>query len=420
MADTPATPVATGASPGGLSETTVAGTPVSSYRWTIVGLLTGNNFAMVVTGLSLGLLLPDITDSLGLTDLQGGWLSAAMRIGTIGMAFPAAIFLSKYSPLRLSILSAFLGGLFTLGHGVASSFAVLFLVRLGFGLSYAARVPARTLLMQQWFPLREIVVVNGIVIGLTGIAEAFALNVTPLLLDVTGSWRTTYYIFGAGSLAVFALWLVAGRERSTPEFQQRVLAEGKLPVGALFKYPVLWFVGLGSIGTGLGWWTFATFWPTYMLEEHSFSLARSGFVFSLMSIGMIPASVGAGFLAKRIQARYSLLAASGIIMTVSLVGLVLTTNIWLLVALALIGGGGFAFVPIAVTIPFEIPGIQPREVAVASTMIMTLMMVGGVIGPVIAGAISDATGSMYMALFVCALTPLTLVVFPAFARTRAA
>ena len=419
MADAPILPLDSGARTRGAAETTVAGAPVAGYRWAIIGLLSGQNWAMTVTGISLGLLLPDITDSLGLTNLQGGWLSAAMRIGSVVTGFPAAVFLSRYSPLKLSIVSTFLGALFTFGHGIAPGFAAFFIARLGFGMSFAARFPARTLLLQHWFPLKEVVLANGVVIGMTGVAEGLTLILTPLLLDATGSWRLTYHLFGACAFLVFVLWLVAGRERTTPAFQARVRAEGKPPLRSLFRYRELWLVGLGSLGAEAGWWTYATFWPTYMLEEHSFSLARSGFLFALISTGMVPASIGVGFLAKVVRSRFLLLAGCGVLMAGSLVGMTLTTHMGLLAVFALLAGASWAFIPIAFSIPFEIPGIQPREVAVGSTMIVTLLLVGGVIGPIMGGALSDTTGSLHVALVVCGLMPLTLVLFPAFVRRQA-
>ena len=162
------------------------------------------------------------------------------------------------------------------------------------------RVPARALLVQQWFPLKEMPLVNGLVVGLTGIAEAFVLTMTPVILALTGSWRDTYFIYGVVTAGAFLVWVLFARERSTPEFQERIRSEPGLPYRALFRYKEIWMIGLASAGATFGWFAFATFWPTYMLETNDVSLTRSGFLFSLISIAMIPSSMAVGFMASRV------------------------------------------------------------------------------------------------------------------------
>lgn len=395
---------------------TLAGSTISSYRWAIVGVMVAGNWSMTITSLALGLLLPSISVSLNLSDLQGGWLGSSLRLGNVVMALPAAMLLSQANPIRISTISMFLASAFTFLHGLAPSYLVLLIARIGFGLTFTMRVPARALLVQQWFPLKEVPLVNGLVVGLTGIAEAFALIMTPVILSLTGSWRDTYFIYGVVTAAAFLVWVLFARERSTPEFQERIRSEPGLPYRALFRYKEIWMIGLASAGATFGWFAFATFWPTYMLETNDVSLTRSGFLFSLISIAMIPSSMAVGFMASRVGRRREILAACGILMTAGFIGMIATTQMWALVIFAIMGGVAWSFTPLAISIPFEISGIKPREVAVGASVVTTLMMGGGVLGPVTTGAISDATGSLSTALLVCALTPLTLVLFSAFLR----
>ena len=403
----------------GPAQGTLAGFPVSTYRWTIAAAMVAANWSMAVTSLSLGLLLPAITESLRLTDLQGGWLGSSPRFGSVLMALPAALFLSRLNPMRLSVVSLFLSALFTFLHGMAPSYLVLLVARVGFGLSFSVRVPARVLLVQRWFPLKEVPLLNGIIVGLTGVAEALVLTMTPVILVLTGSWRQTYYIYGLIAVATFLFWLLLARKRSTSEFQEQVRSDPGLPYKALFRYSHLWWVGLGTAGATFSWFTFATFWPTYMLEAQGFSLTRSGFLFSLISIAMIPSSMIIGFYASRIGKRRAILGSCGVLMAVSFVGMLGTTQMWALVLFALMGGVAWSFMPIAMSVPFEIHGIKPREMAVGSSIVMTLMMGGSILGPVVTGAISDATGSLYKALLVCSFMPLSLVLFSLPLRERA-
>ena len=74
-------------------------------------------------------------------------------------------------------------------------------------------------------------------------------------------------------------------------------------------------------------------------------------------------------------------------MTAGFIGMIATTQMWALVIFAIMGGVAWSFTPLAISIPFEISGIKPREVAVGASVVTTLMMGGGVLGPVTTGAI---------------------------------
>jgi hypothetical protein len=54
-------------------------------------------------------------------------------------------------------------------------------------------------------------------------------------------------------------------------------------------------------------------------------------------------------------------------------------------------------------LPFEFPGIQPREVAVMASLIRVLMGVGFASGPMLIGWVAAWTGSLQTGLFVLGL-----------------
>ena len=392
--------------PGG---TTVAGATVSSYRWVIIAALVAGTWAMTLPSLSFGLLLPAIEEALDLSRIQSGFLGSSLRIGNVLITIPAAVILSRFNPVRMAILSIGLGAAFTFLHGLAPVFAVLVIARLGFGLSFSLRVPARALLAQQWFPLREIPLVNGLTIGLGSIAEVVALALTPFIVEAT-SWRITYHIYGLFGVGVMLFWVFFGRRRETPEFQERIKAAGRGAIRKVLRNRTLWLIGVGTMGAALGWWAFAVFWPTYMLEKNDFSLQRSGFLFSLLSVGTIPASIFIGLIGSRIRRRAPLIAVSGLAMAGGSFGMLLTTEMWLLAPLALLVGVSWGHLPISLSIPYEIPDFQPRDVVIGLSMITTLLMTGGILGPLVAGAINEITGSLLLALFIASAAPLSMTV----------
>ena len=61
--------------------------------------------------------------------------------------------------------------------------------------------------------------------------------------------------------------------------------------------------------------------------------------------------------------------------------------------------------PVLEVLPFEFPGIRPREVAVATSLIRTCSGLGFAVGPMVIGLVAQRSGSLETGLFVlCALT----------------
>ena len=61
-------------------------------------------------------------------------------------------------------------------------------------------------------------------------------------------------------------------------------------------------------------------------------------------------------------------------------------------------------------IPFELPGIRPREIAVAIAFLQTTLFIGSGFGSVLAGVVQEATGDLQMGLMVTGLFPVLMTV----------
>ncbi|MBI3744832.1 MAG: MFS transporter [Chloroflexi bacterium] len=389
---------------------TMSGATVSRYRWVIVAALVAGSWSMSVPSISFGVMLPRISDTLHLSDLQKGWLGSSLRIGNVLVTVPVAMYFSRFNPVRLTAITLAFSALFTFMQGLAPAFAVLFVARMGFGLSFSMRTPARAIIAHQWFPLNEIAFMNGLTIGLGSIAEATTLALTPLILGATDSWRATYYIFGSFVVAVLAFWLLFARSRqsATREAEERLV--GPVSLRRVMRYKEVWLIGLGGMGASYSWWVFGTFWPTYMLEQHGVSVKQSGWLFAMNSTGTLPASLLLGLLASRLGHRRLILVGCGLLMFGASLGLLATTSTPLLAVLMFCAGMGWGYMPVAQAIPYELPGLEPRGIAVALSIQTAMLFMGGVLGPVMTGAISDTTESLRAALTVGAVSPLLLVV----------
>ena len=385
-----------------------SGVPLSGYRWVMAAGMVMSNWAMVIPALSFGILLPEIRQTFPMSDTQAGWLSSSVRIGNIVLILSSVFIFARLNPLRLFSATVLAGAVLTFVMASAVNFWIFAIARFAFGASASARTPARPLLTQQWFPLREIPKVQGLVFGLSGLAEFLALSMTPFLLSATGSWRAVLYIYGGVGSVIFIAWTLSARERITPDYIEKSKAPKNFSIGSVWRYRDLWYLGLGAFGVGFGWFVFSTFWPTYMHDTHGIPLKRTGAVIGTFSLAQVPAGLLMGLLAAKVRDRRPILVACGLGMAGALIGLTLVTQTWALVLLCLLGGSCWCFMPILLSIPYEIPGIDLSNVSAGIALVTTIHLAGGIVGPVAAGALSDGVDSLFAALIVSACMPVVL------------
>ena len=381
----------------------------STYRWVVLGTwITSHVVAFVIFSV-LGILLPSITEEMGLSPAQQGLLGSSAQWGSMVLAVPLALWGSRYSPKLLTTVTLALGAALVFLQGWAPSFLLLLMARLAFGMTLTARRAAFALLTQQWFPPREFVLANGVVNAFFGATMGLGYIVTPLILGASGgSWRTTLYVFGFLSLAMVLLWLLLGRERVTSEYRQRAVSQERSPLWSILRYRQLWLCALGLLGAQLAWMAFASFWPTLMLDRYGVSLKWSGNLLGINSFAAAVAGIVVGLLVARIDVRKTVTVVAGVALAASLACMTLTGSIPLLLAADLLNGAGWCFWPILMALPFQLRGIRPREVAVALGFLDVSLWLGGAIGPLMAGLLEEATGELRLALVVTSLFVLTI------------
>ena len=360
---------------------------------------------------TLGILLPAISADLDLSPSQQGLLGSASHWGNIALAIPLSWATSRLSPkwLTAATLTMATGCLFL--QSFAPVFFVLLAGRLLFGISNIAQMPARALLTRQWFPPKEVILVNGASNVLFGLVVGGGLVAAPVILDLTdGDWRLTLRIFGFYFAGITVLWTLLGRERTNQADQNVAASQGLDVIKRALGHRDLWIGGLGFVGSTLSFGAFLAFYPTLMLEDFGISLRLSG---AILALGVLVGGIGGMAIAwaASTSGREGLfLQVLGILMIGSNVGMVLTGSVPALFILSFFNGVAWAFFPILITVPFHLPGIRPRELAVAFTFTMMMTSVGTSMGPLITGFLQEAFDDLKMALFLISFTSVTLVI----------
>lgn len=377
-------------------------------RWAVGLALAANGWATTLPLVTLGILLPGIVATFGLSNTQAGWLGGITTAGSLLITLPSALLLGRANAYVLTAVSVGFGALCTFLHGAAGSFAVLLLARFGFSISFALRAPSQALVISRWFALKEVPLIQGIIFAMLGIAEFIVLNVTPRLLEATGSWRAVYYVYGVVGLGITGLWLlVGGGGKGAPPVNMQ--PAGSIAIKMIFRHRQVWLIAIGTFLSGLSWWAYLTFWPTFMLKTYGTPLSETGLLFGILSLATVPASLAFGYLGAKIRARRLVLSLTAVAIGVAGVGMLLTGEFWLQVIFCIMMGAAWGYVPLAFSIPYEIKGIQPQEIALSAAVINSLLMSGGIVGPALVGVLADATGSLFAALMVVAVIPFTMV-----------
>ena len=391
----------------------------SRYRWTVMVVWLFSSVSSFMVLNTLGILLPAISADLDLSPSQQGLLGSASHWGNIALAIPLSWATSRLSPkwLTAATLLVATGCLFL--QSWAPVFIVLLAGRLLFGISNIAQMPARALLTRQWFPPREVIYLNGLSNVLFGLVVGGGLVLAPVILDLTnGDWRATLRIFGRYFAGITLLWTLVGSERTNVADQDVVAEKGLDVVKVALRHRDLWIGGLGFAGATMSFGAFLAFYPTLMLEEFDISLRLSGMILALgVVVGGI-GGIGIAWAASTHGREGNYLQVLGILMICTNLGMVLTGSVPALFVLSFFNGVAWAFFPILVTIPFHLPGIKPREVAVAFAFTMMMTSVGTSLGPLFTGYLQEGLDDLKMALFLISFTSISLILAGSTLRFR--
>ena len=358
-----------------------------------------------LSSFALGIFLPFITDDLGLTPLQAGLLQAVWWITAAVAVLPFGIWLSRFRPVPMNLVSLMLVTPFLFAQGLAFNFLSLFFARFFAALFHMIGLAARPMLFQQWAARRQYTLINAVGLSQHSLLLAAAISTGAMLITALGSWRLVYFIQGAFLLSQTIAWMIVARESRAPtqEIAQALAAARRAPLPALRKYPQGWLVGVVMFSLSATWTAIVTFLPTLLIEDRNIPLSVGGPLLGFLYYGLIPGALAGGYVNRKTTNRRMLLTVPATLNVALALGITLTHDT---VPLAvMIAGMGLVWVavPALEMLPFEFENIAPREVAAISALIVTLSAIGFAVGPMIAGAVAQITGSLQTGLVAMSL-----------------
>ena len=181
-----------------------------------------------------------ITQDLGLTDKQFGWVLSAFALGYALFQTPSGWLADRFGPRRILTSVVALWSLFTGLTGWVTGYVSMLVVRFLFGAGEAGGFPCMARAIYSWVPMKERGQVTGINFSGGRIGGALALVLIPWMIQAMG-WRNMFHVL----MLVGGVWAVAWYAwfRDEPAKHPRISHGGTRlhsrpsPGGAAFQPP---------------------------------------------------------------------------------------------------------------------------------------------------------------------------------------
>ncbi len=365
-------------------------------------------------------LVSTITTDLGITYGAMGAVLGAWQLIYIGSALPLGVLLDRIGVAIGLTLSAGVMALSLAARGFAADETGLFLAVALFGLGGPIVSIGAPKLIALWFHGADRGMAMGLYItgpSLGGIA-AYALTNSVLMPVTGGDWRAVLWLYGAFVLTAGAVWWLISRHPQARRVDAR--AAGMSKAGSLGAFReiaglrtvqivLIMSIGIFMFNHGL------TNWLPKMLEAKGMSPVSAGYWAAIPTVVGVAGSLIIPRMAtppRRVAIMTGLFAAA-LIAT-----LLLQTEPGLPLATGLIlqGVARSSMMTIAILLLMEAPGVPPERAGMAGGMFFTVAEIGGVLGPLSIGVVSDISGGFSAPLGMLTIITAALLLLLAWLR----
>jgi len=297
-------------------------TPSLRYAWYVVGVLLIAYISSFIDRQILALLVKPIKASFGISDTQMGLLmglSFALFYTLLGI--PIGLMADRMNRKKIIGWGIAIWSLMTALCGVAGSFSMLFLARVGVGIGEAALSPAAYSMISDYFPKKKLAtamsVYNmGVFLGsglsiLIGAAIRALVGQENIHLPFVGeifSWQVIFFYIGLPGILIVLL-VQTIKEPKRKELDSEITSTQKVDFKEIIKYFKANKRTFLCLNFGMAFMAFAsyagTYWiPTYFNRIHGWSDTKAGVTFGIIvtifsTAGVISGGRYADYLSKK-------------------------------------------------------------------------------------------------------------------------
>ena len=372
------------------------------YRWVVLFGVWLMYFSFGLCIASMGPLIKEISTDLGVSRSAMGAVLGAWQLTYILAALPLGAGLDRIGVAGGLLLSAGIMALSLGLRGMASGELSLFLGVALFGLGGPLVSIGAPKLIALWFTGANRGMAMGVYMtgpALGGIVALSSAN--SVLLPMTGSWRGVMFVLAAFVIASGGVWWLISRHA---EARARDGKAGGMSKGESMKAFVeiarlrtvqivlLMSIGIFIINHGLNNWL------PEILRSKGMSPVDAGYWASIPTIvGIFGALTIPRFATppRRVPIMLALFLMAG----AATLLLHLAPGSGLVTGLMLQGIARSSMMTVAILLLIEAPGVPPERAGMAGGMFFTVAEIGGVLGPLSIGVVSDASGGFDVPLW---------------------
>ncbi|MBN6030231.1 MULTISPECIES: MFS transporter [Pantoea] len=385
---------------------------IKNLRWWMLGMFLLGVTVNYITRNSLGILAPELKNTLNMTTEQYSWVVAAFQLAYT-LFQPVCGWLIDVIGLKMGFLiCAVIWSITCLLHAGAGSWLHLALLRFVMGASEAAATPANAKAIGEWFPKKE----RPVAAGWAGVGFSIGAMLAPPIIyvaHVSFGWQGAFLLTGGLGLIWVALWWwgyhsperhprLSDEERAFITQDNEVIGE-KLPFFTALKVigKEKKFYGI-AIPAFLAEpaWAVLSFWvPLYLANERGMDLKQIVMFAWLPFLAADFGSVASGYLTK-LYVRWfgctrvnSIVASSvtGAALMISLALMTLVKDPYLAIALISIGGFGHQVISCMLS-ALVVERFDRRQMATVNGMRGSCAWIASFIFSLIIGVTADTIG----------------------------
>ncbi len=392
----------------------------SNVRWVVAGLMWAAIAINYIDRTVLAAAAPFITKEFSITPSQMGIIMSGFFWSYALLQIPAGWFADRLGQKITLGFAVAWWSVATALTGLGTGFKSILGFRVALGVGEAAAYPSNAGIASKWFPDRERATVSGLFDSGSKFGGAVAMPLIVWLISMFG-WKMTFVIIGLAGVIWAAIWFFYYKE--IPEKHTGVNAaelkhiregqsnkagldkEQPMKWYELLKYRNIWAMCLGFFMINYTSYFFITWLPTYLVKEKGMGMLAMGFAAMMPLLIAMVVEVAAGWASDKVYSKgwLSLTATRkvfliGGLLMASCIGLAaFAESAVMAVVLLCIAKSGTT---VAASQVWALPGdVAPKNMtSVVAGLQNSVSNMGGVVGPIVTGAILQATGSFTMAL----------------------
>ncbi|MBH0127471.1 MFS transporter [Enterobacter sp. SECR18-0236] len=334
---------------------------IKNLRWYVLVLFLLGVTVNYITRNSLGILAPELKESLGITTEQYSWIVGAFQIAyTIFQ--PLCGWLIDVIGLKIGFMvCAGIWALMCIFHAGAGSWLHLAILRFFMGASEAAATPANAKTIGEWFPKSE----RPVAAGWAGVGFSIGAMLAPPIIyfaHASFGWQDAFMFTGVLALLwVILWWAFYHNPEQHPNLSKDELAfikqdneppAVKLPfltaLKTVSKNKRFYSIAIPAFMAEPAWAVLSFWVPLYLAKEHGMDLKQIAMFAWLPFLAADLGSVASGYLTRLYTRLFgcsrvnSVVASSvtGAFLMISLGIVAITRDPYITIVLISIGGFG--------------------------------------------------------------------------------